>query len=393
MLELFNNIAKVGSPTDKINLLKEYPYQSELKEVLRLATDPFLTFGITSVEGEPQGNCDYFDVLKQCSERSITGGAARLALGESCLDAEDQEIVTRIINKDLRCGLGQQLVLKLYPGLIRQFKVMRAHKYDGAKARTSYAVEPKYDGLRGVCIVEGKSVNILSRNGLPFTSSDHLKVQILELVKDFGDCVLDGELLSGDFNASSSAVRRKSDQNDSTNYHVFDIMDLDEWKSPTRPYYQRRQDLEALFSDEIEMKNIKLVPAFRVDTDDEVMNLYNRFLDHGYEGAIVKNVKGLYRKGKHRDWLKLKEVNDVDLKVESLIQGEGKYYGMLGAVVVKFKGKRVNIGAGWSDSKRDHYWKNPNELLHKVIEIHYHQITPDGSLRHPRFFCIREDKS
>lgn len=393
MLKLFNQISEQGSPEVKLNLLKAYPYQSELREVLRLATDPFITFGITMVEGEPKGLADTFKILSRCAERQVTGGEAKRLLGEACLDAEDQELITRVLRKDLRCGVGPQLVLKAYPGLIRQFKVMRAHKYDVAKSRTSYAVEPKYDGLRCVAIVESGVVLLLSRNGLPFTSSDHLKEQILELTKGLGDCVIDGELISGNFNESSSAVRRKEQQNENTNYHLFDVMGMDEWNNPLRPYYQRRQDLESLFPRDTEFKNLKLVPSFRVETDEEVMNLYNRFLDTGYEGAIVKNVKGLYRKGKHRDWLKLKEINDVDLLVKDVIQGEGKYYGMLGAVIVYFKGKRVSIGTGFSDEEREMFWADPNLIRGKVIEIHYHQATPDGSLRHPRFHCVREDKS
>jgi DNA ligase-1 len=91
--------------------------------------------------------------------------------------------------------------------------------------------------------------------------------------------------------------------------------------------------------------------------------------------------------------MKLKEQGSVDLVVESLIQGEGKYYGMLGAAVVKFKGRKVNVGSGWSDDERKLYWQDPTLLVRKVIEVHYHQITPDGSLRHPRFHTIRHDKS
>ena len=393
MLKLFDNIAKFNSPADKVKMLLEYPYQEELKEVLQWATDPFITFGITSVDGNPLALADTFKILKRCADRTLTGGEARRTLGEACLDEEDQEVITRILRKDLRCGLGEKLVLQAYPGLIRQFSVMRAYKFDEAKPRLSYAVEPKYDGLRCVAIIEGGSVNLISRNGLSFTSSDHLKPQLLEIVKGFGDCVIDGELVSGNFNESSSAVRKKAQQDDSTNYHIFDIMDMDEWKTPAKPYYQRRQILESLLPATHSSGNLRLVPSFRVISEDEIMSLYNRFLDLGYEGAIVKNVKGLYRKRKHRDWMKLKEVNDVDLRVESLVQGEGKYHGMLGAVIVKFKNKRVSVGSGFSDEERELYWKEPNLILHKVIEIHYHEVTPDGSLRHPRVFKIREDKS
>lgn len=390
MLKLFEQIAAVGSPTEKVILLKSHPYQEELKSVLRLATDPFITYGVTSVEGDPRGDSDYLRVLKMCAERKLTGSEARRTLGSACLDAEDQEIVTRILRKDLRCGVGEKLVLQAYPGLIRQFEVMRADKFGGLGSRSNYFIEPKYDGLRCISIVEGGVVTLLSRNGKEFTSSNHLKPQILELVNGM-DCVLDGELTSGNFNESSSAVRKKEAQDDSTILNVFDYLDMTEWENPVNPYYQRRHQLESL--PWCGRTHLLLVPSRRVSSEEEAFKWYSHFLDQGYEGAILKNSSGPYRFKRHKDWMKLKEVNDVDLKVDHLIQGEGKYHGMLGAAVVKYKGKKVNVGSGFSDAEREAFWKDPTLIMGKVIEIRYHQETPDGSLRHPRFYKIREDKS
>lgn len=390
MLKLFDEIASVGSPSEKVELLKKYPYQSVLKEVLRLATDPFITFGVTSVEGEPKGDSYYLVVLKLCAERKLTGNDARAALGGACTDLEDQEIVTRIIRKDLRCGVGEKLVLQAYPELIRQFDVMRADKFAGLNPRNDYFIEPKYDGLRCLAMVEDGAVTLFSRNGKEFTSSDHLKPQILKLVRG-NNCVLDGELTSGNFNESSSAVRKKDTQDDSTIFNIFDHLDFHEWKKPVNPYYQRRNQLESLgWSSQ---GSLLMVPSYRVSSEDEAFKLYSHFLEKGYEGGILKNSRGLYRFKRHKDWMKLKEVNDVDLRVDHLVQGEGKYHGMLGAAVVKYKGKKVSVGSGWSDEERALYWKDPTLLMGKVIEIRYHQETPDGSLRHPRFYKIREDKS
>ena len=182
------------------------------------------------------------------------------------------------------------------------------------------------------------------------------------------------------------------EQNDSTLYHIFDLLTLDEWRNPVKPYYLRRYDLENAFNNK-QHQCLQLVPSHRISGgDDEVVKHYNFFRDTGYEGAIVKNLHGVYRFKRHTDWLKLKAVNDVDLKVESLVQGEGKYHGMLGAVIVKYKGKRVNVGSGWSDAERMEYWKDPNLIMGKTIEIQFHEETPDGSLRHPRFIRIRDDK-
>lgn len=393
MLDLLKKIASVGSPAEKLKLLQQYPYQEELKTTLKLATDPFITFGITDFdEGVTAENRDPLFVLNQLANRELTGNSARFSLGAACadLDPDEKEVIRRILRKDLRCGLGEKLVLQQYPGLIQQFEVMRADKFKGIGSRGHYHIEPKYDGLRCVGLVRGGSVTLFSRNGKEFTSSDHLKPQILRMAPKGLDCVFDGELTSGNFNQSSSAVRKKNVQDDSIVYNIFDFLDMDEWKKPVKTYAQRRGSLEYIFQS---VDNLVLTPSYPIHSDDEAFMYYNRFLDAGYEGGIVKNGKGLYRFRRHRDWMKLKEVNEVDLVVESLIQGEGKYYGMLGAAVVRYHGKKVNIGTGFSNTERELYWKDPTLLVHKVIEVHYHQETPDGSLRHPRFHRIREDKS
>lgn len=391
MLKLFDEIAKYNSPADKLKLLRGYPYQCELKEVLRLATDPFITFGVTSLDGDPRGNADIFQVLEKLAKRELTGNSARLSLGEACMDTEDQNIVLRIVRKDLRCGIGPSLVLQAYPGLIREFKVMRADKFGGFKRGASYSIEPKLDGLRCLAVVENGSAKLFSRNGNEFTSCDHLK-PLLEELAGGENRVFDGELISGNFNQSSSAVRKKRVQDDSTTYHIFDTLTTDEWKNPVEPYYVRRSRLHKLMFTLPKNFPLQLVSSSDVSSETEALRVYDAYLKQGLEGAILKNRKGLYRFKRHHDWMKLKEENDVDLRVESLVEGEGKYAGMLGAAIVKYKGKPVRIGSGWSDAERELFWDNPGLLVHKTIEVHYHQETPDGSLRHPRFYRLREDK-
>ena len=397
MLNLFNAISREGSPSTKVNLLKGYPYQQELKTVLRLASDPFITFGVTDFElpPVPLGGWNHYETLDKLAKRQLTGGEAKRELGVavSLMHSDDQEVVRRILRKDLRCGLGEKLVLQAYPGLIRQFDVMRAKKFEGLKPRCQYAIEPKYDGLRCLGFVEGGVAKLFSRNGLEFTSSDHLKPQLLALAGSM-DLIFDGELTAGNFNKSSSAVRKKHVPNDSTIMTIFDVLSMDEWKCPTSTYRQRRRVLEQLFQSVVtNTTKLRLAPSFPVYNQEEVYQMYDQFLDAGWEGGMVKNLDGLYRFSRHADWQKLKEINDVDLVCEGLIQGEGKYHGMTGALKFTFKGKRISIGTGFSDEERDLWWKDPSLIKGKVCELHYHQVTPDGALRHGRFFCIREDKT
>lgn len=397
MIELFNQIAKHNSPGMKLELLREYPYQEELKSVLRLALDPFITFGVTDFDPAPEdaySSMGHFEVLEKLSTRELTGGEARRALGLSVrdLDEEYHELVRRIVRKDLRCGIGPALVETFCPGLIRSFEVMRAVPLNKVKPKQGkpYIIEPKYDGLRAIAVIKGQSVTILSRNGLEFTSVDHLKEPLLKLAKG-KDLFYDGELINGNFNSSSSAVRRKNQTNSDTQFYLFDRLEADEWGSTTREQGHRSmllaRDFESYKGDELQ-----LVPSYRA-TPEEFMRYYNLFLDKGHEGAMVKDPMGHYRFKKHKDWIKIKPVNDVDLTVESLVQGEGKYVGMLGAAIVKYRGKRVNVGTGFSDEEREQFWKDPSLIKGRIIEIQYHEETPDGSLRHPRFIRVREDKT
>lgn len=397
MIELFNQIAKHNSPGAKLELLREYPYQEELKSVLRLALDPFITFGVTDFDPAPEdaySSMGHFEVLEKLSTRELTGGEARRALGLSVrdLDEEYHELVRRIVRKDLRCGIGPALVETFCPGLIRSFEVMRAVPLNKVKPKQGkpYIIEPKYDGLRAIAVIKGQSVTILSRNGLEFTSVDHLKEPLLKLAKG-KDLFYDGELINGNFNSSSSAVRRKNQTNSDTQFYLFDRLEADEWGSTTREQGHRSmllaRDFESYKGDELQ-----LVPSYRA-TPEEFMRYYNLFLDKGHEGAMVKDPMGHYRFKKHKDWIKIKPVNDVDLTVESLVQGEGKYVGMLGAAIVKYRGKRVNVGTGFSDEEREQFWKDPSLIKGRIIEIQYHEETPDGSLRHPRFIRVREDKT
>lgn len=397
MIDLFNQIAKYNSPSDKLALLREYPYQEELKSVLRLALDPFITFGITDFDPAPDNEYSplgHFEVLEKLASRELTGGAARRALGLSVrdLDEDYHELVRRIIRKDLRCGVGPALALQFCPNIIRTFEVMRAVPLSKTKPKAgkSYLIEPKYDGLRAIAVIKGQSVTLLSRNGLEFTSVDHLKEPLLRMARG-RDLFFDGELVNGNFNNSSSAVRRKNQTNTETQYHIFDRLETNEWGVATREQAHRRMLLGRDFESNRD-EGLQLVPSYRA-TPEEFMRYYNLFLDQGYEGAMVKDPMGLYRFRKHKDWIKIKPAEDLDLRVESLVQGEGKYFGMLGAAIVKYKGKRVSVGSGFSDEQRQQFWADPNSIKGKIIEVRFHEETPDGSLRHPRFVKIREDKT
>jgi DNA ligase-1 len=46
-----------------------------------------------------------------------------------------------------------------------------------------------------------------------------------------------------------------------------------------------------------------------------------------------------------------------------------------------------------TDAQRELWWAEPTLINGKVVEVKAMKELPDGSLREPRFKCIREDKT
>ena len=125
---------------------------------------------------------------------------------------------------------------------------------------------------------------------------------------------------------------------------------------------------------------------------EDLLRFYQSCRRAGYEGAVIKPMDYKYKGSRSYDWMKMKEVLSVDLRVKKLFEGTGKYEGQMGGVVVEYNGREVKVGGGFSDYQRKSYWDEPMKIHACMIEVLYMEETDDGSLRHPRFVGFREDK-
>lgn len=110
----------------------------------------------------------------------------------------------------------------------------------------------------------------------------------------------------------------------------------------------------------------------------------------GYEGLYLKAPTHLYKPGKRvNDAIKLKLRPTTDLMCVGIEDGEGKYEGKIGSLLLQDKmGRVVRVGSGLSDSDRD---SSHATYIGQIIEIEYEQIL--STYIQPTFVCIREDKT
>jgi len=402
--DLIEKITDEPSKNKKIALIKKFDKTG--KKVLQYAFDPFKTFGLASsieLQYLPEGAKvssitpdEVFELLDKLANRELTGNAAIQAVEKAMsLSTHSQAwLIYHIIQKDLRCGISVSSCNKAFgKGFIPVFETMLAHKYDPNRVTAwPVYVEPKLDGMRAVAIVNTSGVRFVSRNGKSITSIPHLEKQIMNVFTPHngGNLYIDGELTSGDnFNISISVLRKKDQVASEAKFHIFEVLTHEEFTgNGDTPFTERMKRIPSLNSQP------NLVPVSRrtLHNDEEIIDYFNSLLNNGEEGVIVKNGDGIYEPKRSYNWMKIKDCNDADLEVVGVFEGQGKYEGQLGGLIVDHKGVEVRVGSGLSDEDRQDMWHIQDELIGLIAEVQYHEVTPDGSLRHPRFVRFRDDK-
>ncbi|WP_342234675.1 ATP-dependent DNA ligase [Inquilinus sp. OTU3971] len=426
---VLDDIAASSSPKEKVEILSRFKDNEAFKQFLVRTYNPYITYGVTPPKVESAGKMQLtpeskaWVVLDMLAERKLTGNAARETVLELLLDMtpESGRIFTAILAHDVRAGFTANSINKAIPDLIPVFAMMRAHSFEPKRIKSwPVAAEPKLDGWRVIAFVDEKVV-FYTRGGNEITTLESLKPEFgklrAELIKMGGPgrFVMDGEVMSGAFNETSSVVRRKNEQAEDAVFHAFDLVSaayfIDGTKTETPVYCKRRPMLERLVT-AVGSDRVKLVPRYLVNSLEEIEELYGKVRARGLEGLIVKDLDAPYEKKKSYHWLKIKAEETVDARITGAYEGEGKYEGMLGGVLVDVDGVEVGVGGGISDEQRREFWdawlrdklKMENEpeladlpgeleLVGRMVEVNYHEKTPDGSLRHPRFVRFRDDKA
>ena len=393
----------------------------------RMALDNLMTFGVKQVpmhsgtDGDGLSWVDFNQLAQALYRRHLTGHAARDAIQAAMTKSTQLQWdfwYRRILIKDLRCGVSDKTVNSVVEAMnlpdyaVPMFSCQLAH--DGAKHEKKICgkklIDNKLDGVRCLTVVnaENRTVTQYSRNGQLLENFSHI-TEALEKHIDFFErsWVLDGEMMSANFQMLMTQLKRKSNVEASDSVlHLFDIIPLSEFQQGCSTMGQRRRTaLLKTFKSIFEQTGcIKIVTPEEVDLDTAVGQMQfeainKNAIEQGYEGIMVKSIDGLYECKRSTSWLKIKPFLTVDLTIVSLEEGTGKNEGKLGALVCEGTDQekfiRVNVGSGLTDDQRAEIWNDGDSVIGQVIEIKADCITQSQdtadtySLRFPRFVRFR----
>jgi DNA ligase-1 len=104
----------------------------------------------------------------------------------------------------------------------------------------------------------------------------------------------------------------------------------------------------------------------------------------GAEGLVLHRKQGLYTLGRSENQLKLKTYQDAEARVIGYSPGQGKYQGMVGALMVKTpSGIEFKIGSGLTDKLR----QAPPPVGSQVT-YRFNGLTSKGKPRFARFLRV-----
>jgi len=188
---------------------------------------------------------------------------------------------------------------------------------------SEYIAEKKYDGERIIAIKEGDDITLQRRSGKIAT---HQYPEIVEALRSFEyDIILDGEMcvfVNGQDNFDDGIARRTHLKDANKIYlasmehpavfMVFDVLHAGLVDLKPKTLLSRKEHLDHFYlqciSNTPAGEHIKLIEFFN---DGEL--LFEQAKQNNWEGIVLKPKLSMYIEKGRKQWIKIKNTNDVDL--------------------------------------------------------------------------------
>ncbi|HTA35792.1 MAG TPA: DNA ligase D [Solirubrobacteraceae bacterium] len=288
-----------------------------------------------------------------------------------------------------------------------------------------WAYEIKWDGIRAIGYSTPGELRLESRN-LKEITAQYPELARLNRALSSHEAILDGEIVAFDAGglpsfatlqrrmhvSSSTQVKRLAKEAPVT-YMIFDLLWLDGHSLIELPYGERRERLSALGLNGAAWQT----PDHLTGKAEDVLAATAA---QKLEGVVAKRLDAPYAPGaRNGSWLKIKNFGRQELVVGGWLPGEGRRRERIGALLVgvyepdgafRYAGR---VGTGFSDAELDRLAgllgplqregtpfsageRTPRDAIFVepklVVEVEFSEWTNAGSLRHPSYKGLREDK-
>ena len=288
---------------------------------------------------------------------------------------------------------------------------------------SKWAFEVKWDGVRAIAHSQPGRIGFVSRNGNDVTTA-YPELRTLNRALGSHEAILDGEIVAFDEQGRPSfqtlqsrmhlrgktAIHRRA-QTRPVTYVLFDLLWLEGHSLMDLPYTERRVRLQALDLDGEHWRT----PEYRAGDGTAFLRASK---EQGLEGIVAKRLDSPYTPGgRGGSWLKIKNVQRQEFVIGGWTEGKGSRAERIGALhlgvyedgSLRYAGK---LGTGFDAEELERLAGLLEPLAHKdspftgpqppkgahfvepklVCEVEFTEWTRAGTLRHPSYKGLREDK-
>ena len=289
---------------------------------------------------------------------------------------------------------------------------------DKPPAGDEWLHELKFDGYRMLCHLNRGKVTFWSRNGKDWTERFP---NVTKAVKGLGlsSAILDGEIVAMD-KAGRTSFQRLQQAFGKTGdaglaFHLFDVVYVEGFLVTKVPLVDRK----ALLAKLLKSVGKKSPLRYSDHVEGNGSAFFKQACDFGLEGIVSKLANSLYDSTRSRSWLKVKCLRRQEFVIAGYTISDKGFPGFGSLILgVYDKGKLVyagRAGTGFSIQQRVAIQKKLDQIAQAtspfavkpkdpglkravwakpklVGEVAFTEWTDEGSIRHPSFQGLREDK-
>ena len=412
--DILNELNESNSSNYKLDILKKYKDNSELKKLLEL------TYNRNKYNFNVSKNCiikDNPSILESNGSKTVDNLLSALEiLGEGtirgneahqfvcnhlkCLDNDNKEIFLNVLGRDLKIGLNVKSINKVFKNLIPKPNYMRCAVLSEKtlkKINFPAFIQLKMDGTyREIHVADGQ-VSGKTRSG-----EEYFNPVLFKEMENFPNGFYTGELtIEGESRFTGNGlINSLNPPYEKITFTVWDYLtDEDYLEKSKTPYYSRFESLSDII-EKHESNRVKLVPNHEVNSIDEALKYVSDWMEQGLEGGVLKDKNNVFKNGTSGTKLKIKLKVDAEMRITGFTDGTigTKREGKIGAI--QFSNDEGTIKgqcSGFSDEELDLFTKNKDNLIGKIISVEFNDIVKSENndyyaLSHPRFIEIRNDK-
>jgi bifunctional non-homologous end joining protein LigD len=375
--------------------------------LMKIKDDYASTEDITKKDKSVQSNMTLEQVAKNSDRKWISNRKSKD--GKSKISDQEVQDVAQVEEIDTKALINKKGTKASRPTKV---KPMLATLTDGPFDDPEWVYEIKFDGYRAIADLNKGKADLYSRNLLSFNTKFKPIFEALQNWKV--NAVVDGEIIAlndkGKIDFQQLQAFQKTGEG-TLIYYVFDILWLDGKDLRELPLLERKEILQQIMPENEAIR-------YSDHVEEKGTEFFKLAEEEGLEGIMAKRSDSTYlANNRSSSWLKIKTSMRQEAIICGFTKGRGsrKYFGSL--VLGIYENKELKFigqtGSGFDEKLLSSIYKELEKRIidecpfktkpkttqpatwikpELICEVKFQEWTREGSMRHPIFQGIREDK-